>query len=367
MNWQQWAFRILDTCFFRDASPFNSGEGGYATTRSIFPPAMTTLQGAIRTTLALERGWCPCDDTLWPTELGGPDDLGELKLRGPYLCFENQPYFPMPLILLKKHDDFTRLLPGEPVECDLGYVSLPVPKRRIEGAKLPEGYYVSRDGLHAVLGGGIPTREHTKRPEELWAEEPRIGLERQDNTRTALEGHLYNCIHIRPRAKVKLVVFISGIPEDWQVTGQRVLPLGGESRLAAVEIKAGDPGELLPPAPPLTCGDDGKLRFTVTLITPGWYGEPQDVERTIRQGPPGVPGRCISACIGKIQQIGGWDLVNRRPRHLVPVLPPGSTWFYEADAADAGRVSGLHGQCLGPRAAYGFGQIVIGRWEEEKK
>lgn len=358
---------MLDTCFFRDAAPFNVGEGGYATARSVFPPAMTTLQGAIRTALALGRGWRPGNDTPWPAELGGSDDLGELVLRGPYLLFEDQPYFPMPLILIEKSGDFTRLMPGEPVKCDLGDVRLPVPERRLDGAKLPEGRYLSRNGLQAVLEGGRPDwKKDVKTSNELWAEEQRVGLEREDSTRTAFEGHLYNCVHIRPVADVRLVVFVSGIPADWQVTGQRIIPLGGESRLAAVEIGVGEPGKILPPAPPLRCGNDGKLRFTVTLITPGWYGKPEDVERVIRQGPPDVPGCCISACIGKAQQIGGWDIVNCQPRPLMPVLPPGSTWFYEADAADAGQVAGLHGECLSPREAYGFGQIVIGRWGEKE-
>ncbi|HHW39902.1 MAG TPA: hypothetical protein GXX19_01880 [Syntrophomonadaceae bacterium] len=367
MNWQRWTFRALDTCFFRNSSPFNSGEGGYTTTRTIFPPTMFTIQGAIRTSLALERGWLPGEERLWPKELGGPNDLGELKLRGPYLCFEDQPYFSMPLLLLEKDGDFTRLLPGEQVECDLGYVSLPVPQRPIEGAKVPEGCYISRDGLAAVLEGGTPTKKDTKRSDELWVEESRIGLERQDTTRTALEGHLYNCVHIRPRPKVKLVVFVLGIPGKWQVSNQRILSLGGESRLAAVEVEAGEPAQLLPPPPHLTGGQDGKLRFTVTLITPGCYGELEDVERVICEGPPGVPGRCISACIGKVQQIGGWDLLNRQPRSLISVVPPGSTWFYEGDPQYAEEITKLHGQCLSSREAYGFGQIVIGKWEEEKK
>lgn len=365
VSWKQWTFCILDTCFFREALPFNAGEGGYTTVRGIFPPAMTTLQGAIRTTLALKRGWHPGKDALWPAELGGPDNLGELKLRGPYLFFEGQPYFPMPLFLLEKSGDFIRLVPGEPVKCDLGHVCLLVPKGHLKGAKLPEGYYLSRDGLCAVINGGIPDKKAIKGIAELCAEERRIGLEREDRTRTAKEGHLYNCIHIRPAANLRIVVYVSGIPVDWQVGSQRVVPLGGEGRLAAIDIIAAEPAGILPPVPPLTCGSDSRLRFTVTLITPGWYGEVDEVRQVILQGPPGIPGCCISACIGRAGQIGGWDLACNQPKPLSPVLPTGSTWFYEADAADAEKVSGLHGKCTGPRAAYGFGQIIIGRWEEE--
>lgn len=370
MNWQQWNFRFLDTCFFRQALPFNAGEGGYAIAKSIFPPDVTTLQGVVRTTLALERGWRPGPEkkALWPAELGGPDDLGQLKLRGPYLLFEGEPYFPIPPILVESSGRITRLVPGEVVDCDLGRVRLPVPEEDLPGAKLLEEQYLSRRGLQAILEGHTPNKEDIKQTDELWSEEERIGLERGDSTHTALEGHLYNCVHIRPHKSVTLVVFVSGIPGEWQVAKLRAAPLGGEGRVAAVEvIPATGPDELLPPAPDLAPGEDGKLRFSVTLVTPGWYGEPGEVRQVIRQGPPGVPGRCVSACIGKARQIGGWDLANHRPRPLTPVLPAGSTWFYEAEGSAAALVSCLHGQCLGLRNAYGWGQIVIGKWREKGK
>lgn len=367
MKWQKWTFSFFDTCFFRSPSPFNAGEGGYTVTQTVFPPAIFTVQGAIRTSLALEQGWRPGDEALWPKELGGADDLGELRLYGPYLCLGDLSYFSTPLFLLEKKGDFTRLVPGEEVECDLGFVRLPVPLRPIEGAKVPEGSFICRDGLASVLEGGIPKSGDVKRQEDFWAEEPHIGLERQDATRTALEGHLYSCVHIRPRSEVKLVVFVSGIPEEWQVGSRRILPLGGECRLAAAAVEVGDPSQFLPSAPRLTAGSGGKLRFTVTLLTPGWYGGLEETERVIREGPPGVPGRCVSACIGKALQLGGWDLLNQRPRPLVSVLPPGSTWFYECEPELAEDLLKLHGRCLSPLEAYGFGQIAIGRWEEKEQ
>lgn len=365
MKWQKWTFSFFDTCFFRNPSPFNAGEGGYAVAQTAFPPTMFTVQGAIRTSLALEQGWHPGDERRWPEELGGSDDIGKLRFCGPYLCLEDQIYFATPLFLLGRGDAFTRLAPGEEVECDLGLVRLPVPLRPIEGAKALGESFISRDGLASVLEGGTPRGEDVKDREYFWAEEPRVGLERQDAKRTALEGHLYSCVHIRPRSGVKLVVFVAGIPEGWNVCSRRILTLGGEGRLAAAEVEAGDPSRFLPPAPRLMAGSDGKLRFTVTLLTPGWYGGPVETEGVIRQGPPGVPGRCVSACVGKAMQLGGWDLLNQRPRPLVSVLPPGSTWFYECEPELAEELLKLHGKCLSPLEAYGFGQIAIGRWEEK--
>ena len=364
MSWQRWVFRFLDTCFFRDAAPFHAGEGGYTRVKSMFPPFITTIQGAIRTSLALEQQWRPGETVKWPKELGGPDDLGNLQLRGPYLLYGDEPYFPAPLLLLGKEGIYIRLVPGEPVECDLGSVRLPVPAQELEGAKLLNGVYLTREGLGQVLEGVVPSQNTLKKHEDFYVDEIRVGLERSDEKRTAKDGYLYNIIHVRPKREAALAVYVSGIPPAWRVKDQLAVPLGGEGRLAAVQVMSGNPSEILPPAPFLVAGRDGKVRFTVILVTPGWYGEGESLQKVIRQGPPGIPGRCLAACIGKALQAGGWDMLNRQPRALMPFLPSGSLWFFEVDEQKDAQVAALHGQCIGPKGEYGFGQIIIGRWEE---
>jgi CRISPR-associated protein Cmr3 len=98
---------------------------------------------------------------------------------------------------------------------------------------------------------------------------------------------------------------------------------GGEGRLAAVDIKPINFSEyqnLLPPCPRLTQSECGRIRFTLSLITPC---SSDNMELLIRKGPANAPGRCVSACIGKPQLYGGWDLKNEEPRPLQPYLPPG--------------------------------------------
>jgi CRISPR-associated protein Cmr3 len=334
---------------------------------------MTTLQGAIRTSLALEQGWRPGLEHRWPEELGGPDDPGELQFRGPYLYLDGQPLYNAPLVLLaRKHAresydnrpkfEFIRLVPGPEVECDLGVLHLPVPAGILQGAGLPQGLFLTRSGMESVLKGKVPSDADVREKDFLWSEEHRTGLERDDQTRTAAESKLYNCIHVRPGHRLELVVLVTGIPGNWKIRTRRVVTLGGEGRLAEVRVEPAGSEDVLPiPALPVP-GKDHKIRFTVTLVTPGWYDDPL---RVILEGPPGVPGRCISACVGKVEQAGGWDLANQEPRPLVPLLPAGCTWFFETGEADIKKVAALHGHCLGDRSAYGFGQVVIGKWEED--
>jgi len=371
-----WTFRALDALFFRDGTPFHQGEGGFVQPRGTFPPTMMTLQGAIRTALARWRGWEPGGEEKWPEELGGPEDLGDLQLYGPYLQLEEKVLYPAPLLLFGKKKggkwDIARLVPGNPVCCDLGRETrLPRLTRPVEGGD-PLDAWLTREGMEKVLAGGEPKDHQIHSRDELWKEERRIGLEREREKRTAKAHHLYGITMVRPMRNVRLVVYVEGIPDDWELPERAIVPLGGEGRAAEVTIDKAETIKSFPKPPELVENGDGKIRFTVTLLTPGWYGNyeerhenpPEDVIRVIRSGPREVPGRCVSACIGKTMQIGGWDIKNSCPRPLWPVLPPGSTWFYEAPASERHRIEELHGKVTGFKSRYGMGQLLIGIWNE---
>jgi CRISPR-associated protein Cmr3 len=381
MNRQSWNFTLLDTGFFRAGQPFHAGEGGYSRVSSHFPPPMSTLQGAIRSTLAAAYGWRPGQDEDWPEQLGDADNLGQLSLQGPYLLKfvqkgEKSYLFPAPLHLLITETPgadskilTTFLTPGETLTCDLGTaVRLPRQKIKLAGAHLPEHFYLTRAGYTAVAEGKAPPEQEIIKAENLWLEEPRIGLKRSTESRTAEDRHLYRVGHIRPQPDLKICVIVNGLPPDGPDLLQKIVPLGGEGRLAAVEINpftADDYRSLIPPCPKLAPAKDGQIRYTLSLITPSSSGNKGQLEQLIRKGPTNAPGRCISASIGKPQLYGGWDLEKQEPRPLQPYLPPGSTWFFEAGAEEKADIEDLHGRCIDDEAApaYGYGQVLIGTWE----
>jgi len=370
-----WMFTALDTWFFRDSLPFNQGEQGTVYPDSLFPPSIYTLQGAIRTALAQGQGWTKRNG-LWPTKLGDTHHLGELRLFGPYLNWNGKYLFPAPAYLFGKklvrpeektrssaitRWELTRLVPGEMMETDLGQVVLPRPARPILGGKALQNVWLTYEGLARALTGGVPSDEEISLSEGMWQEEFRIGISRDSDTRTARDEQMYTAMHIRPGRELKLAVIVDGLPDEWHRKVSKTIPLGGEGRIAAVEISPlMDAKKILPPAPELK-SRWGKIRFTISLITPGSY---DDVHEVVRQGPPGVPGTCITACLPKLQQAGGWDLANNEPRPLRPVVPAGSTWFYETEEDDLDRLMELHGRVNSP---YGDGQMVVGIWEEEKQ
>lgn len=355
---QVWTFRAVDTLFFRDGTPFHLGETFFLQQKSLFPPSISTLQGAIRTSLARTAGWSEMDKTSqWPEDvLGSFEDLGQLQLRGPYLEWKGERIYPLPLVLCGKEKQVTSwILPGKAVECDLGdEVYLPL----IASSKdKPLTAWVSVAGLQKILQHEFPSEEDVMLPSELWKEERRIGIKRENAVRQAADGHLYATSHIRPLKDLRIVVEAEGVPSHWQIPERFMTLLGGEGRFAEVTITEAAQRQL--PKMPDLSAEQGKVRFTLTLITPGNFNN--NTAHVVEKGPLDSLV-CKSASIGKMLAHGGWDLQHNQSKPVEPFIPAGTTWFYEVHQEHAPDFKQLHGTCIGEKQEYGYGEIVIGRW-----
>jgi CRISPR-associated protein Cmr3 len=378
--------RPHDTLFLRDGRPFNQGDQEQAATGGIFPPHPPTVAGALRAGLARASGWTRGG---WPDALkarlgdgvdwaSGDAALGPLRFTGPFVLRGEHPLFPAPLCLLVKgageaDGKVVRLAPGKPLECDLGCVALPEKVGGMQGGKAPEDVWIDSDGLKAVLNGDVPRAASLVRQSALWQTEARVGISRDESTRTTKENALYAAAHIRladrqnDHGPVALAVQIDG-SNAANIIGT-LAPLGGEGR--SVWIEAGTMPAL--PAAALAPDADGMLRYTVILLTPAWFGDTDDdwpgpnrPDRPIRDDTgAALPGRVVCACIGKPVPVGGWDSEARIPLPLRPLAPAGSVWFVEAQAGDMPAVLARHKHGIGRATAWGFGLAVIGRWHRE--
>jgi len=363
-------FTPLDTLFFRDGRPYNQQELNQTDVASRFPPAPPPLVGALRAALARGQGWSQGD---WTPDikavLGDGEALGALQFFGPYLLRQDNPLFPVPTFLLGipskgkegEWTNITRLRPGPLLYCDLSGgkpVRLPVPEESNGGLKEMAGCWITLEAMEKILDSGLPSPEEIIASKQILREELRVGIERNDKTRTTEEGALYSSRHIRLDNKVALALQIYGLAAQWNPVSPA--PVGGENRMAWIDIKEGEVP--LPPCPDLS-PVDGKVRYTVILLTPAtlpgaaWPGPGDSLDQ--------MPGKIVSACIGRPLQIGGWDSIGSRPLPLHPFLPAGSAWFMEADASQSKTISDWHGKKIGERAAWGFGQVLIGTWKEE--
>lgn len=359
----------LDSWFFKDGRPFNQGEPS-ADIESVFPPSAFTIAGAIRAYLARKMGW---RDGNWNEKitkaLGDGYNLGPLRFRGPFLGIENKktikPLFPVPLHLLGKFeegkdDEFSLLSPGDEIECDLGKVRLPSAKG-IEGMKTLTRHYLPGESLAKVLQGNTDNLEIVA-SKELWGAEYAVGLARDETSRTAKEGYLYSSHKVRLNEDngACLLMGIEGVREC--LDDRFAFPMGGESRMAIAEIA--DVQKNLFSRPELKF-EDGRLRFTLTHITPAWLDKWPGPGTEL----PEVPGRVISACLERSLRIGGWnsvkkegDTITKEPVALKPFIRPGSTWFCESYEDSKEGVLRLHGSRIGEYTDFGFGEVAIGAW-----
>ena len=323
MTTKIWEFRALDTLFFRDGTPHNTGEGGGVGIKSLFPPYIFTLQGAVRTALALGQNWRPGGDIPFPAKLGDGDDLGEVSFEGPYLKNEEDYLYPVPLNLLHKDlEQFSYVLPSEKLyETDMGQVRIPEFIKSLPGAKTMTDFYITKPGLENILNDNMLAlnKGYFENRSNLWREEERAGIAIDKRTGTSKDEMLYFTSHIRPRQKLGIVVKVKGLKEIWHTEISKAIPLGGEGRMATIKIEN---EHSIVPAIPKIESRDGKIKFTVTLITPGciWPLETGGnakgkMENLIEKGFPFIPGKCVSACIGKLEQVGGFDLEKRSRDH----------------------------------------------------
>lgn len=372
MTFNAYKLTPVDTWFFRDGRPYNQGESNLADIKSLFPPFAVTAVGAIRASLARSLGWIGKDD--WPVEikakLGDGEHLGNLRFKGPYLVREkdskNEILFPAPLHLLGKLSEteegqwekITLLKPGKGIDCDIGdNIRLPTSKDAI-GLKSLYGCYLTSNDMDLVLEGCDLSKISPIKGSDLWDFEFVVGIERNFETRTTVEGALYSISRVRLKPGVGLAVEFSGIEEEIEL--QSPLPLGGEGKLAYAD-RLNDP--VGPLKIPELKSSNGKTQFTVTHLTPAYF---EDTWPGPGEELPGIPGtKVVSACIERPVRIGGWDTVHRKPLPLKPFVPEGSTWFCEADRDHTKEINLLKGIHIGKYCKYGFGEIAIGLWNDE--
>ena len=342
-------FDPLDTLFFREARPFNAGEGGFL--NSQFPPSAQTLSGAIRTAIGEAKGIDWNDKVAIKNLLGTADDPAPLVFTGPYLFKEKQRLYPVPLNLLysnllqektnKPKCEWTRLIPSSTLyQTDMGQRKLPEPEKKIDGAKPIEDGWLDADNLQKVLKGGVP--DSFIPSAQIFTPESRVGIGRDNKKGVVSEGLLYFTRHVRMHAEFTLGMAIGGETSK----GESMVRLGGEGRLARV-VEGAMPPTLTKP----NVNDSAQGLFLMLLTHGDFDGKAEPVWDRVHSSL-----KFVTACIGKPVREGGWDYAKRKPKPLKSMVPAGSCYFIEvAKEKRADVIRQLHGKSIGQRTALGYG------------
>lgn len=387
----------VDAWFFRDGRPSNRGED-QSDLESEFPPNASTVVGALRAALARSRGWngrgswcdqLKADDN---ATLGdGFDNLGQLSFLGPLLMQRDELQrdellWPMPRHVAGHMVDgrfvpVLLLAPSDaPVATDIGSVHLPMlPDRwkeqqaRVSGlsdqqrGRPPEprsDLWVTSRGMSKILSGQVPEPADCRQNDELFALESRIGIHRPGRPNAGLEGEhtdeagpsMYSPRYVRLKPGVALVSGIRGLPPGWPAllpgsTVPGLMPLGGESRLAGVEMLEHKPK--FPETAP-AAGHSVVIAVTPARFADPWWGaDPGDDAGKLS---PELSGRVVTAALDRPRLMGGWNSVKGQPRPLAPFAAPGTVWWIrQADSA----VSGLLQLGDNLQTQYGNGLALV--------
>jgi CRISPR-associated protein Cmr3 len=246
------------------------------------------------------------------------------------------------------------------LRCDLDPcqdIRLPAPlDKGLEGLKTLETTWITKSGFEAILQNNQPNIDDLVSQDELWQSESRVGIQRDEVTRTTKEGALYSPHHIRLSHDTQLRLHAKQLPEC-QVSG--IAPVGGESRACFLEIEDLRPEHVIPALPEIhRC--NGDLYYTVIVLTPLSIDAMPHPKGRLEN----LPGEIVSACLPRPQRWGGWDSVACAPLPLEPYIAPGSVFFMKAPESEKPAIQAVHGETIGNRADWGFGLIAIGTWKE---
>ncbi len=362
------AFSIepVDTWFFRDGTPYSIETGSQLDVGGAFPPSPSSVAGALRWTLAAARGWKGVGR--WPEEFNatlgdGPDDLGRLRLQGPFLAQNEELLLPAPLHLWTREVEGVEALGftsvGSGVVCDLGPGA--VLPTSVDGAKPVSRKWVEKSAFEGILEGVLPDKLISET--ELWSEESRTGIQRNPATRTVGEDGLYSSRHFRLQKGAALLVSATGLPPDWPPPSG-AYPFGGESRMAYWHEWS---GEIKLKMPIDRICEEG--RFILVALTP------LDLSHQVCLGQSPLTdlgGSFVkSACLDRPLRIGGWDSLSRQPRAMRSYVAPGTVFFCECKDTRALRSAidqmGDRIPVIGANTDAGFGCVALGTWIETKE
>ena len=242
----------------------------------------------------------------------------------------------------------------------------------VASAKPAENIWVTKESLEKLLSGEV-IHDGFFSANDLYREEPRLGIGINQDRGTVIEGQLYQTRHIRPHADMSIEMDIREGYEHTKLEQDTVVRFGGEGRLAAVSVVAR--GQCLPAAP---IPDAQTVGVILQLLTHAnldggwlpsefkpvnndgircWDGEINQVKLTIH-----------AAVIGKAYREGGWDLARQSPRAVCSLVPAGSVWYctVEQDTTLEEAIRTLHGRSIGNDQALGRGVIAVGLLREDE-
>lgn len=325
---EKWIKIIPNDTLFFGKTQFTMGSETFSET--LFPPFPSTIYGALGAFLIFQTG-----DLKTFKERKEKKEITPIEIIGPFLFREDEAFFHPPLDLVKIKEK-----KGRNEKNELSYLNF-IEKPKITFAEMdylthihiyeydedvdqPEGLLSKtymKDYLENKKGIKIISTD------EFWQEEWKIGIARERKTLTSREGYLYRIPMVRMNENTGFIVKVCMKKGEFPNKG--LLQLGGEAKTAYFEVLEDNPLGILEN---LEINWKNKL-FKLYLATPalfkkGWLPEWID-EKTLEGTINNIRLKLIGAAVGKYINIGGWDMLNNRPKKMYRAVPAGSVYYFQ--------------------------------------
>lgn len=353
----------IDTLFFRDGKPFSMGEETWAD--GIFPPPPSVFYGALRTKYFAEH---PQEFSKANTE---NDPTKNLQILGFALNINDDIQYPLPLDIhseKKSKEDKAYLLTLSDKETYFVdnhlFSKILVPSQDLKYKVLEplENGYITR----ASLEGYLNKEEKEYNPDQLtkyYVREPKIGIGRDDSSKTSKEGQLYRVNLIRPSVlknkEIKTIKFIFQY-EGLNLPKEGFLKLGAESKI--VNYTTIDDETI----PKFENSTPNRRLFKLYLSTPCYFEKgslPSWInENTLEGEHEKIKLKLLTAAVGKPIFIGGFDMKKKKPKPMRKYVPSGSVYYFEIlEGSFEDVVKAFHRKSISEeRANEGFGISYVG-------
>lgn len=343
----------FDTLYFRDGKPFTMGSETSGS--GIFPPYPSMLYGALRSVyFSYNADFLKYANT-------EHDPTKDLEITGIYLARKGDIYFPLPFDCVqekgaKNKKAENKFIILKPTACSVvsncGSTHILRPENNLKIENIVDGW-IDKISFEVYLNSNHEDAVFTE-SDFLVISEPKIGIGRNNLTKTAQDSMLYR-VAMKRMIETSIVVEFEGL----NLPEQGLIKFGGEGRPVNYETI----NENMIPKPPEQMGKVFKLYFsTPAIFEKGWLPKWID-ENTLEGQYDGLRLKLITASIGRVIYIGGFNMKLKEPKPMKRAVPAGSVYYFEIieNKQDLSPVELFHGRAISDiMPEQGFGIAYTG-------
>ncbi|SDZ03093.1 type III-B CRISPR module-associated protein Cmr3 [Tindallia californiensis] len=344
--------RPVDTFFFRNHQSMNIGEDAEAS--GIFPPHPQTVYGALRSAYIHRYSdfgtFCKGTDENLKAFAGTPEECGSFQIKGVLLYDQEKLYCPLPLDYLVKNQleegkqkAYSLRLKRDPdknLSSDSSHWKLV--SDRQEKTTSSDGIYVAMEEWKKTvvreMDASTSVEEVVVNTLDKWiCSEVKVGIARNRLTGMSEEGMFYQMdfLRFRQEASKNETAGLSIITntEGDSFKDISLLRLGGRNRPWLIESVSKTPkliSESMKKNIVNTIEETGIAR--IILLSPAiWkYGNRpscwNEASNTLELG-NNFSLEVVTAAVGRGHLVGGWDIVERRPKKRALAVSAGSVLY----------------------------------------